>query len=490
MCGSSGIPLHFEPNILGAEWYWCLSCGTVTNAEGMPFDTLCGQPPKEYLGRVAVRYPTREGERVVWVTMPPNPGQWQPTTAKKQNAQVKKVVKTTTPPMLLRRSGGHGRQGLGDDKDVSPHFPKCPFCGDTNILAEAVHDGFVLKLKGEMPFYPRRLEDDGVTKKDLPILWEKLEKPYRNRRGKIVEWKPNIEKGMMQARVWDAFQERMSTSWEMPDFKGTTLEGMKISHSLSLAVMPKFGRDIKMKEGIVIIRGRRAWPKVRDGWVMNDQWKEAFELRKGDKVHIKRAGIKMWIKVVERGGVVDIPTAAWDLIILRDGNIRVRRWANLSEINEWLAARGLPMNRGGLVNDEGQTFWFDPQEGKYIVVFDEESIVYHYDENRDQEDPTDEDNPGEPAEPQPASEDEESEESEEESEDSEREEISLSDADIAVADRMSALEEYIQRKDKLMGRFFVTRKLEEAVMHLKGPEAEWIQLLIAERKASSLAEAA
>jgi len=317
------IQLLFEPSILGAEYLWCTSCGRVL-----------------------------EMDSVIW--------------------------RTDSNPSV-------GRNADGSDAEESPHHPTCP-CGENEVIGEAVHDGFVLRMKGERVWYPRRVQDDGITRKPI-MVWNKV-KPYRTKKGKMSEWKPDKVEGDRQESIYDNLQGRLAITWDGDDMDGNLAElrdvlGVPVSWSIY---------SIANRNGLVVIRNRRAWHGKRKMGMRPDfTWKPTWDLDVGDKIRcLRNIGtttdpkmVKVWDTLLDGAKGLWFKTdpygrgTAGDEAITRDGMVRTMRFVDLAEYDRWLNEHGYSMNRGAFQTvydaddpDYGCSFWYDPHEGRYVMVAD------------------------------------------------------------------------------------------------------------------------
>ncbi len=309
------IQVLFEPNILGMDRLWCTACGRV-----------------------------HEPESIVWRTAS-NPS--------------------------------NNRAGDGSDIEESPHHPECPYCGEDRVIGEAVHDGFMLRMKGEPYLYPRRMKDDGITRKELKLRWRKV-KPYRTKKGHMSEWKPDKAQTAADAAAYDLAQAKLAMVWEGDDLDGNLEEVRDLYEKVSVGVYNR-----SMANGLVIIRSRRHWAGPRKlGMKPQYEWLAPCELDADVKVRVTKPitvknekgedeviKVKAWVRTVK--------AKEGEEAIMRNGLVRTMRWVDLNAWSEMLDAEGLHMNRGTFITDNDVnsedylcSFWWEPREKRYVMVAD------------------------------------------------------------------------------------------------------------------------
>ena len=217
MCGSTGIPIHFEPDIVGARWIWCTNCGRI------------GSP-------ATMRWSSDEAYG---------------------------------PPVNV------GRNPNGEDKTYSPHTPNCPRCGEGDIIGEATYDGSLLRLKDEPILYPRRETKNG--KKPIPPAWVEV-KPYKTKKGTFSSYKPDYKDVIRQETIYDRFQERVSVIFSGDDLDGNLGELLDIYGDVKVSMGVY---NLSSRPGLIVLRDRKVWHGVRRlGWRRDAKTKKWFDLER------------------------------------------------------------------------------------------------------------------------------------------------------------------------------------------------------------------
>lgn len=272
------IQLLFEPSLLGVEYVFCTGCGCVTR---------------------------------------PEDAGW----------------KTDSNP-------SSNRDAIGHDVDESPHHPMCPRCSTEIVIADAVCDGFTIKLREEPVLYPRR----------KPIkVWKEVE-PYRTKRGSMSTWKLNEEAGALQSEFYDRTQKQLSTPHKLS-------KALKKHRYRKMAeLLDVYGdvgtsrgfRALLSTKGLVLIRERRVWhgakrPKL-DKEGKPATWRKSRE---------SFAGMSPFE-----------PKTMWH----HTSEVSDPKWVKMEDYSEVLD-EFCPMDRGAFITLRDQSvYWFDPSKNGYVMV--------------------------------------------------------------------------------------------------------------------------
>lgn len=234
------------------------------------------------------------------------------------------------------------------------HNPVCA-CGESDVIGEVIDDGLTLKMKGEITLYPRRDQNGG--KKPLPMVWDSVA-PYRTKKGTMCSVKPNRESRNAQGLLYDRFQERISVMFTAEDLEYPVFENLfnLFDRKVSLGVA-----KIAMKNGLVVLSGRRHWAGPRkltwlkdkkQGWVDVKMWEDC----------LNETGYSL-----NRGGLVEDRDSAADIKVTA--------------------------SKKGSATVGCNTYWYDPSESKYVLVADQQEgwCTMGYDEAQGSDDDKDED---------------------------------------------------------------------------------------------------
>ena len=330
--GSIGIPIHFEPSILGAEYIWCTACGRVLGMEEVVWRTTSFGASKE--------------EPTAWV-MKDGEKRWAMPRSEGEYRWIKEDLSGLPEPKAFVRPpkteiGGLTPVGqcatMGEEE--SPHSPFCP-CGQSGVIGEAIYDGSLLRLKDRPVFYPLR--------KPLTV-WNKV-KPYRTKKGKTSEWKPDAKAGAEWTAIYKRLQERTCITYEGEELDGNLAELMDVYGDVKVSLDV---HNLSAKNGLVVLRGRSVWHGAKKlGWRKDVKTKRWFDLER----------VNTWLNDHElsmaRGGIENVVEPVYPAKIV--GTV------------DTIYQRGLEMMEAyhdGTWKEpiEVETMWYDRDLKKWVVV--------------------------------------------------------------------------------------------------------------------------